>query len=104
MARMKQLFEIRNDLAEMLEDLNQLLAQEDNFDQMSLLDDYAIPDENLNPQPVSFEAIQKHLADKARAGYSDQIRELIQSCGVEKLSDVNPRDLPDLWKKVDALV
>lgn len=71
---------------------------------MSLLDDYAISDENSNPQPVSFDAIQKHLANKARAGYSDQIRELIQSCGADKLSDVNPRDLPDLWKKVDELV
>lgn len=104
MSKMKQLLEIRDDFENALNNLNSLLAEEENPDQMSLLDDYAIPDENSNPQPVSFDAIQKHLADKAREGYSDQIRELIQSCGVDKLSDVNPRDLPDLWKKVDDLV
>lgn len=100
---MKQLLEIRDDFENVLNNLNSLLAEEENLDQMSLLDDYAIPDENSNPQPVSFDAIQKHLADKAREGCSDQIRELIQSWGADKLSDVNPRDLPDLWKKVDEL-
>ncbi len=103
MSKIKQLLEIREQVADALENIDSLLAYEDNSDQMSLLDDYAIPDENSNPQPVSFEAIQKHLADKAREGYSDQIRELIQSCGVDKLSDVNTRDFSDLWKKVDEL-
>ncbi|MGX7092413.1 hypothetical protein [Hutsoniella sourekii] len=100
---MKQLLEIRNGLAQTLDDLNSLLGQKENPDQMSLLDDYAIPDEGPTPKLISFDAIQKHLADKARAGYSDQIRELIQSHGVDKLSDVNPEKFPDLWKQVDAI-
>lgn len=103
MSKMKQLLEIRYDVENVLHNLNQLLAEEESPGQMNLLDDYAIPDENSNPQPVSFDAIQKHLADKARAGFSDQIRVLIRSYGVDKLSDVNPNDFPELWKQVDAL-
>lgn len=103
MARMKQLFEIRNDLAEMLEDLNQLLDQEENSDQMSLLDDYAIPDENLNPQPVSFDVLQKRMTDKARAGFTDQLREIITSYGVDKLSSIDPKDYSEVWERMSKI-
>ena len=104
MGQMNQLQQLNNDFQDFVESWNSFYqaAIHENPDQMTL-DDYAIPDEDPNPQPVSFEAIQKHLAEKARQGFSEQIRDLIQSYGVNKLSEIKPEDYPKLWKQVDDL-
>lgn len=104
MGQMNQLQQLNNDFQDFVESWNSFYqaAIHENPDQMTL-DDYAIPDEEVNPKPVSFEAIQKHLATKAREGYSDEIRTLIQSYGVDKLSAIQPDDYPKLWQEVDQL-
>lgn len=104
MAMMKQLQQLNDDLRNFMEGWDSYYQEAvyENPDQLTL-DDYAIPDEESNPQPVSFVAIQKHLTSKAREGYSDQIRELIQSYGVDKLSAIRPEDYPKLWQEVDQL-
>ena len=103
MSKMKQLLEIRDDFENVLNNLNSLLAEEENPDQMSLLDDYAIPDEEPNPKPVSFDALQKHCAEKSRAGHADQLREIILSYKVDKLSAIDPRDYLEVWEKVSKI-
>ena len=62
---MKQIQLMNNEIENFHEDWKKFYeaVMNDNPDQMSL-DDYAIPDEAPNPQPISFEAIQKHLAEK----------------------------------------
>lgn len=101
---MKQLLEIRNDFENALNSLNSLLVEGEKPDQMSLLDDYAIPDEEPNLQPVSFDALQKHCAEKSRAGYADQVREVILSYKVDKLSAIDPKNYHDIWEKVSNIV
>lgn len=73
-----------------------------NPDQLTL-DEYAILDEQETVQPVSFEAIQKHLAQKAQEGFSDDIRQLIQNMGANKLSELEPSNYTILWQEVEAL-
>ena len=102
MGMMKQLQLMNDEVQSFYESWQHFYDQvaNSNPDQMSL-DDYAIPDEDPSPQPVSLEATQKHLAEKARQGFSEQIRNLIQSYGVNKLSEIKPEDYTKLWKQVD---
>lgn len=53
--------------------------------------------------PVSFEAIQLFLAEKSREGFTNQIRQLIQQFGRNKLSELDPKVYPELWKAVEEL-
>lgn len=104
MGMMKQLQLMNDEVQSFYESWQHFYEQVANHNPNQIsLDDYVIPDENPNPQPVSFEAIQKHLAEKARQGFSENIRELIQSYGVKKLSEIKPEDYTTLWKQVDDL-
>lgn len=105
MSRMKQLQEFNESFQKVYEEWQAIYRDfnGESHDQLALLDDYAIPDELKNPQPVSLEALQKHCIDKSRHGFSEQIRQLILSYGVDKLSEVNPENFPNLWKQVEEL-
>ena len=106
MAMMKRLLVIKEEAEQLVENINELITfvnQEDSGQLELELDDYAIPDEEATPQAVTFEAIQQFLATKAQAGYSSQIRELIQSMGANKLSELDPSNYPTLWMEVEKL-
>lgn len=103
MSKMKQLIELRDLAVDLADGLN-AIVNEKNSDQMELeLDDYAIPDEKHNPQPVSFEALQKHCAQKSREDHTDAIRQIIHSYKAEKLSDIDEQYYSNIWMEVDRL-
>lgn len=96
MSKMKQLHEITQlakTLVQMLEDIQGVNTNENE----------ATDGVVLNEQPVSFEAIQKFLAEKSREGFTKEIRQLIQSFGHNKLSELDPSVYPELWKAVEGL-
>ena len=104
MSQMKQLQAINDNIQSFYEDWEhfyQAFVSEDP-NQMTL-DEYAIPDEQGIVQPISFEAIQKHLAKKAQEGFSDEIRSLIKKMGSNKLSDLEPTTYYILWQEAEAL-
>ena len=104
MGQMNRLQQLNNDLQDFMNhwnDFYQAAIQED-LDQLTL-NDYVIPDEEVNLQPVSFETLQKRCAQQSRNGHTDAIRNLIQSYGVDKLSAIQPEDYPKLWQEVDQL-
>src|SRR5699024_2978166 len=49
------------------------------------------------------EEVRKILADKSRAGYTDQIRDLLQKYEAKKLSEIEPSEYKDLVKDVEQL-
>jgi hypothetical protein len=55
------------------------------------------------PRPLTLEQVRAVLADKARAGYTAQVRELLQKHGAEKLSDIEPAKYPELLKDAEGL-
>lgn len=104
MSQMKQLQAMNDSIQSFYEDWEhfyQAFVSEDP-NQMAL-DEYAIPDEQETVQPISFEAIQKHLAQKAQEGFSDEIRSLIKKMGSNKLSDLDPSTYYILWHEAEAL-
>lgn len=47
--------------------------------------------------------VRKMLAKKSAEGYTAQVKALLHKFGVEKLSDVDPKDYKDLYYSVEGL-
>ena len=54
-------------------------------------------------QPLTLVDVRKVAAEKTRQGHTEAIRTLIESYGVNKLSEVNPGDYVSLMQKLEAL-
>lgn len=66
--------------------------------------DEAVPDENVPAEPVlTLEAVRAALADKSRAGFTAQIRSLLQKYGADKLSGIDPANYKALLGDVEGL-
>ena len=60
--------------------------------------------ESAPVEPVlTLEAVRAVLADKSRAGFTAQIRSLLQKHGAAKLSEIEPSHYADLLKEVEGL-
>ena len=60
------------------------------------------------PKPVeapkiSLEDVRGVLADKSRAGHTDEIREILKKYGADKLSAVDPANYPAILKEAEGL-
>ena len=56
------------------------------------------------PEPeLTLEQVRAVLADKSRAGFTAQIRSLLQKHGAAKLSEIEPSHYADLLKEVEGL-
>ncbi|GAB7231281.1 hypothetical protein [Facklamia hominis] len=94
MSKTKLYQQVQADAQTLVESINELLHSMNN-------DPVEEVEEEIHP--VSFEAIQLFLAEKSREGFTDQIRQLIQKFGSNKLSELDPKVYPDLWKAVEEL-
>jgi FtsZ-interacting cell division protein YlmF len=52
---------------------------------------------------VQLKDIQSALSAKSQAGFQQQVKALIKSYGVTKVSDVDPKDYADLLTKAEAI-
>ena len=53
--------------------------------------------------PLTLEAVRAVLANKSRAGYTAQIRSLLQKYGADKLSGIDPANYKALLADVEGL-
>lgn len=61
-------------------------------------------DEQPKRDPVQDKVtVRKMLAEKCKEGYTNQIKDLLQKFGAEKLSDVDPKDHEDLYYSAEAV-
>ena len=56
----------------------------------------------VDPVPT-LEAVRAVLADKSRAGFTAQIRSLLQKYGADKLSGIDPTNYKSLLEDVEGL-
>ena len=60
--------------------------------------------EAVHAEPVlTLEAVRAVLANKSRAGYTAQIRSLLQKYGADKLSGIDPANYKALLAEVEGL-
>ena len=60
------------------------------------------PVKEEKPQPT-MEEVRTVLAELSRKGYTTNVRMMLISFGVNKLSEVDPKDYPELLKKAKEL-
>ena len=57
----------------------------------------------VEEKQLTLEDVRAILADKSRAGFTAQIRELLQKYGANRLSEVAPEHYPALLKDAEVL-
>lgn len=66
--------------------------------------DEPVPEETVSAEPVlTLESVRAVLADKSRAGFTAQIRSLLQKYGANKLSEIDPTRYGGLLADVEGL-
>ena len=53
--------------------------------------------------PVTLEDVRKVLAEKSRAGFTDEVRVIITKHGAEKLSDIDPSEYESVLSDAEVL-
>ena len=54
-------------------------------------------------KPISFTELRALCANKSRAGHTEEIKAMILDTGAHKLSEVEPNQYSELYKRVEAL-
>lgn len=54
-------------------------------------------------KPITLEAVRAVLAEKSRAGYTAEVRELLLKHGAEKLSEISPSEYPEMLAAAEVL-
>lgn len=62
-----------------------------------------VKQEKEEAESVSVETVRAALAEKSRAGKTQEVRALLKEFGADKLSAIPADRLPDLMKKAEAL-
>ena len=66
-------------------------------------EDPAAEGEKKPEKKLSLEDVRRVAADKARQGHTDEVRQLIQKFGADKLSGVDAAKYPALMKELEAM-
>ena len=58
---------------------------------------------NNEEKTVSLEDVRKVLAEKSRAGFTNEVKAIITAHGSDKLSDINPGEYPAVLKEAEVI-
>lgn len=96
-----------SEMAAIIEDLRSAAAainEAANWLEEQFSGDKPVPEETVSSEPVlTLEAVRAVLADKSRAGFTAQIRSLLQKYGANKLSEIDPTRYGGLLADVEGL-
>ena len=85
-------------ISESLAGLFSTSADTETNDQQSVSVTPATSDDQL-----TLEAVRAVLAEKSRAGFTNQVRELLEKHGATRLSDISPTEYPALMAEAEVL-
>ena len=54
-------------------------------------------------KPLTLEEVRAVLAEKSRSGHTEEVRELLNKHGADKLSEINPAEYAELLAEGEAL-
>lgn len=97
MSRIKLMMEVKEDAENLAASIGTLLD--------ALESDEELEEVKTNEEEKTYELeeVRKILADKSRAGYTAQIRDLLQKHGAKKLSEMEPKNYRALLDDVEKL-
>ena len=107
MSRVKLLLDVAEDLrhlADSLQSVADAFSYSENESPQAEEDPAANPEEASPPEKViSLEELRTRLGELSYAGYTDEIRALIQKYGVTDLGKVDPVHYGELLREAEAL-
>ena len=96
-----------SEMAATIEDLRRCAAtinEAANWLSEQFSGDEPVPTEPISVEPaLTLEAVRAVLADKSRAGFTAQIRSLLQKYGADKLSGIDPSNYKALLADAEGL-
>ena len=98
MAQMKKLETVISNLRMLADSLEELCGAVNLTDEVSVK-----KTEKVSSPTISIEDIRKVLAEKSRAGKTEQVRELLQKYGANKLSAVDEQHYASLLEDAKGL-
>ena len=96
MSKMKFVNELVNQSKDCIESLEELIK-------MLELNDTEKEEIKVTEKIYSLEEVRAELADLSRAGFTDDVRELIEKYGASKLSEIEPSKYADLMKDAQVI-
>jgi len=54
-------------------------------------------------KPLTLEEVRAVLAEKSRSGHTEEVRELLNKHGADKLSEIDPAEYPALLAEAEVL-
>lgn len=60
-------------------------------------------DKTEEKKEITLEQVRAVLTEKSKAGFSEEIKTLIKSCGAEKLTDIDPKHYESLVLAAEAM-
>lgn len=109
---MEPIFEVINALNALTTALTKLTEQTtqkemDKFEQIYPPADEQPQSEPVNPEPptkpVTLAEVRAVLANKSRAGFTEEVKQLVMKHGAEKLSGVPESEYASLMKEAESL-
>lgn len=101
MAKAKDKPDTRQLLAKVVSNLETLTDSIKEL-QLAMADGQEVPDEAEKPK-ITLEQVRSILADKSRAGFTAEVRSIIESFGANRLSEIDAKDYEAVLAKAEVL-
>lgn len=92
-------------VANLLKDLTMaVVAVAEEFGEVKVVTEEKKQEATAEPEKkYTFEEVRKVLSEKSGAGFTNQVRELLQQCGASRLSEIKETDYAFLMKAAEEM-
>lgn len=104
MSRVKLLLDVINDIRSLADSLDALAntpVSADTAEKKTAAKSKSA--KNNEENMVSLEDVRKVLAEKSRAGFTNEVKAIITAHGSDKLLDINPSEYPAVLKEAEVI-
>jgi len=92
-------------VANLLKDLTMaVVAVAEEFGEVKVVSEEKKEEPKAEPEKkYTFEEVRRVLSEKSGAGFTNQVRELLQQCGASRLSEIKETDYAFLMKAAEEM-
>lgn len=99
----QKLFKVADDLKSLADSLHAVCTLVTDSLQENKAAEIVKSREEEHDPTVSLEKVRGVLADKSRAGFTSEVREILKKHGADRLSGIDPKEYPAVLAEAEAL-
>lgn len=103
MSRVKLLLDVIEDIRSLGDSLQVLADAMAGGDIAEQTKSKAKPASKAEQRAITLEDVRKVLAEKSRAGFTNEVKAIITAHGSDKLSDINPAEYESVLKEAEVI-